>query len=79
MTIFFNGTVSVLDVTPNQAESIIKLAESLNSVSKNVVEPIRNDMPMSRKRSLRRFLEKRKERHVSLTPYVYSEESTSSH
>ncbi|KAI3694133.1 hypothetical protein L1987_77094 [Smallanthus sonchifolius] len=97
MSICFNGTVSVFDVTPNQAESIMKFAESLNSVSKNVVEPTlvlkvesnqnqtigrvlrNNDMPMSRKRSLRRFLEKRKERHVSLTPYAYSEESTSSH
>ncbi|KAI3694131.1 hypothetical protein L1987_77092 [Smallanthus sonchifolius] len=96
MTIFFNGTVSVFDVTPNQVESIMKLAESLNSVSKNVVEPtlvlkaesyqnemiggvLRNDLPMSRKRSLRRFLEKRKERHVCLSPYAYSQESSSSH
>ncbi|KAI7735529.1 hypothetical protein M8C21_017887 [Ambrosia artemisiifolia] len=97
MTIFFNGTVSVFDVTPNQAESIMKLAESsVNSVSNNVVEStlvvktesnqtqcigrvLSNDLPMSRKRSLRMFLEKRKERHVAMSPYACSQGSTSSH
>ncbi|MFS7944014.1 putative transcription factor TIFY family [Helianthus anomalus] len=80
MTIFYNGTVSVFDVTSNQAESILKLAESVNSVSKNVVESTRvisNDLPMSRKRSLRMFLEKRKERHEAMSPYACSQGSTS--
>ncbi|KAD5317161.1 hypothetical protein R6Q59_032493 [Mikania micrantha] len=35
MTIFFNGNISVFDVTPDHAESVIKLAESLNSGSKS--------------------------------------------
>ncbi|KAK9049017.1 hypothetical protein SSX86_032014, partial [Deinandra increscens subsp. villosa] len=72
MTVFFNGTISVFDVTPNQAESIMKLAEGANSVVKPEIQQqnqtiggvLRNDLPMSRKRSLRRFLEKRKERSV---------------
>ncbi|KAL4570071.1 hypothetical protein LXL04_025722 [Taraxacum kok-saghyz] len=86
MTIFYNGTVSVFDVTPTQVENIVKLAESGSSGSKAVVEPavvkppgssqspavggaLKEDLPMSRKKSLRRFLEKRKERQVSVSPY----------
>ncbi|KAL8208208.1 hypothetical protein R6Q57_007620 [Mikania cordata] len=94
MTIFFNGNISVFDVTSDHAESVIKLAESLNSGSKSdestlfvrpessqnlaISRALRNDLPLSRKRSLRRFLEKRNERHASTSPYAYSQGSTSS-
>ncbi|XP_076889337.1 protein TIFY 9-like [Bidens hawaiensis] len=80
MTIFYNGSVSVFDVTPDQAKSIIKLAERVNSGSKSgestllvksesnhnqgIGRVLGNDLPLSRKKSLRRFLEKRKERSV---------------
>lgn len=42
LTIIYNGNVSVFDVSPNQADNIMKLAESANSVSKTVVEPLVN-------------------------------------
>ncbi|KAI3501900.1 hypothetical protein L1887_29928 [Cichorium endivia] len=95
LTIFYNGTVSVFDLSPSQAENILKLAESGSSGSKTVVEPtvvtptvsdqhpairgaLNKDLPMSRKKSLRRFLEKRKERQVSLSPYANSQGNASS-
>ncbi|KAL8201374.1 hypothetical protein R6Q57_012713 [Mikania cordata] len=87
LTIFYNGSVSVFDVSPNQVDNIMKLAESSNSVSKTAVEPtvaaehesnrnpaissvLNKDLPLSRKKSLKRFLEKRKERQVSVSPYA---------
>ncbi|KAD3641890.1 hypothetical protein R6Q59_004486 [Mikania micrantha] len=87
LTIFYNGSVSVFDVSPNQVNNIMKLAESSNSVSKTSVEPtvavepesnrnpaissvLNKDLPLSRKKSLKRFLEKRKERQVSVSPYA---------
>ncbi|KVH95735.1 protein TIFY 9 [Cynara cardunculus var. scolymus] len=98
MTIFYNGSVSVFDVSPDVAESIMKLAETGSSGSKLVVEStavnskpgpppsnqnqalggvLNKDLPLSRKKSLRRFLEKRKERQVSISPYAYSQGNAS--
>ncbi|KAI3812390.1 hypothetical protein L1987_17097 [Smallanthus sonchifolius] len=86
LTIFYNGTVSVFDVSPNQADNIMKLADSVNSVSKTVVDQppvaaiggvLNKDLPLSRKKSLKRFLEKRKERQVSVSPYAYSQGNAS--
>ncbi|KAF7123534.1 hypothetical protein RHSIM_Rhsim12G0019500 [Rhododendron simsii] len=51
LTIFYNGTVAVFDVPRPRAENILKLAVSS-----------RNDLPIARRKSLQRFLEKRKER-----------------
>ncbi|GJW48508.1 protein TIFY 9 [Tanacetum coccineum] len=68
LTIFYNGNVSVFDVSSDQAERIMKLAQSGSS-----------DLPMSRKKSLRRFLEKRKERQVAKSPYAYSQGNASLH
>ncbi|KAL7608219.1 protein TIFY 9 [Lactuca sativa] len=97
LTIFYNGTVSVFDVSPIQAENIMKLAESGSLGYKTVVEStlvkpttvsnqnpavggaLNKDLPLSRKKSLRRFLEKRKERQVSASPYAYSQENASLH
>ncbi|XP_076896231.1 protein TIFY 9-like [Bidens hawaiensis] len=87
LTIIYNGTVSVFDVSRDKADNIMKLAEKVNSVAKTVVEPtlavkvesdqspaiqgaLTKDLPMSRKKSLKRFLEKRKERQVSVSPYA---------
>ncbi|KAM0059488.1 putative transcription factor TIFY family [Helianthus debilis subsp. tardiflorus] len=86
LTIIYNGVVSVFDVSPNQADNIMKLVDAVNPVSKAAVEPvavknendqtpviaggISKDLPLSRKKSLKRFLEKRKERKESISPYA---------
>ncbi|KAI3728446.1 hypothetical protein L6452_17083 [Arctium lappa] len=100
LTIFYNGSVSVFEVSPDLAESIMRLAESGSSPgSKNAVEStaanskpgpspgnqnqaiagsLNKDLPLSRKKSLRRFLEKRNERQASISPYAYSQGNASS-
>nr|XP_043607026.1 protein TIFY 9-like [Erigeron canadensis] len=102
LTIFYNGSVSVFDVSADQADKIMKLAEnaspgsktdggevvnnnhqnnSINDNDNNGEELLggvlagRSDLPMLRKKSLRRFLEKRKERQVTINPYACSQGS----
>ncbi|KAG6422449.1 hypothetical protein SASPL_119021 [Salvia splendens] len=74
MTIFYNGVVSVFDVSPRKAQNILKAAdeslppksaenlESNTKTERNLLESLNGDLPISRKNSLQRFLEKRKER-----------------
>ncbi|XP_047959343.1 protein TIFY 9-like isoform X2 [Salvia hispanica] len=74
MTIFYNGMVSVFDVSPRKAQDILKVADqmlpskspqNLDSNSNgetNLLESFNGDLPISRKNSLQRFLQKRKER-----------------
>lgn len=84
LTIFYNGTVAVFDVSQHQAENILKLAQEGGSKaveaidSKLVVSPtdqqqllgrLNGDLPIARKKSLLRFLEKRKERLTLASPY----------
>lgn len=81
MTIIYNGTVSVFDVSRDKAERIFKLANegssskveadskvASSSNQQQLIETV--DLPIARKKSLQRFLEKRKERSTSLSPYA---------
>ncbi|XP_061991261.1 protein TIFY 9 [Rosa rugosa] len=93
MTIFYGGSVSVFDVTPDKFESIVKLAmeekfkaagaadhqplEPKQQQLVNVEDPLNEDLPIARGKylpiargkSLQRFLEKRKERLNTVSPY----------
>ncbi|XP_057777741.1 protein TIFY 9-like isoform X2 [Salvia miltiorrhiza] len=81
MTIFYNGVVSVFDVSARKAQDILKVAdeilppksaenlESNSHTERNLLESLNGDLPISRKNSLQRFLEKRKERLITVSPY----------
>ncbi|XP_039133097.1 protein TIFY 9 [Dioscorea cayenensis subsp. rotundata] len=66
LTIFYNGTVAVFDVPHDKAEMIIRMAGEGNAAG--VLED--GDLPHARRISLRRFLEKRKERLTAAVPYA---------
>ncbi|XP_042479249.1 protein TIFY 5A-like [Macadamia integrifolia] len=78
LTIFYNGQVSACDVTELQARAIICLArremeEKMNTPRSESISPLQsqlhNPTGMSMKRSLQQFLQKRKNRIQSASPY----------
>lgn len=73
LTVFYNGVVSVFDVSRDKAENILKLAVDSGSNSKAGVE----SPEQARRRSLQVFLQKRKERLTSVSPYGCHKEPTS--
>ncbi|ESQ41264.1 hypothetical protein EUTSA_v10014724mg [Eutrema salsugineum] len=80
MTIFYNGKVSVFQVSRNKADDILKVAmetatkkdtsmeKDLSVIPPTTLRPklfgqnLEGDLPIARRKSLQRFLEKRKER-----------------
>ncbi|KAI3467791.1 hypothetical protein Pfo_024454 [Paulownia fortunei] len=82
MTIFYNGMVAVFDVSPNKAQDILKVAEerlpksaecseSNSNDQANLSKSLEGDFPITRRHSLQRFLEKRKERLTMVSPYYF--------
>ncbi|XP_022955169.1 protein TIFY 5A-like [Cucurbita moschata] len=74
MTIFYNGRVCVADFTEHQARAIIMLATRRSTSRQHRSELCKredgSDSGLSMKRSLQRFLHKRKNRIQSASPYT---------
>ncbi|XP_059281017.1 protein TIFY 9-like [Lycium ferocissimum] len=74
LTIFYDGTVTVFDVSSDEAEAILRFAESSKIMDaftprkQLFVETLSGDLPLARRNSLLRFLEKRKERLTMVSP-----------
>ncbi|KAK3018251.1 hypothetical protein RJ639_004486 [Escallonia herrerae] len=74
LTIFYNGTVTVFYVSPLTGENVLKLANEGGSKAVQpadakpgeLMETFNGDLPLFRRKSLQRFLQKRKERSVTL-------------
>ncbi|KAK4491576.1 hypothetical protein RD792_002328 [Penstemon davidsonii] len=70
LTIFYNGRVAVSDVTELQARSIIMLAKSTSPNDHDPHSQLHSPISgLSMKRSLQKFLEKRKTRAEATSPY----------
>ncbi|KAK4773535.1 hypothetical protein SAY87_028554 [Trapa incisa] len=84
LTIFYNGTVTIFNVSPDEAKNILKLApEASSKISEQeskdtatssmdrqkLLSTLGGDLPLFRRKSLEMFLEKRKERLKILSPY----------
>ncbi|XP_047966724.1 protein TIFY 10A-like [Salvia hispanica] len=73
MTIFYAGQVIVLnDIPAGKAKEIINLATAVSPIQKPQLPPLGSDLPIARKNSLARFLEKRKDRITAAAPYQAS-------
>ncbi|XAR64341.1 hypothetical protein NMG60_11024645 [Bertholletia excelsa] len=84
MTIFYNGVVTIFEVPRHKAENILKIAgggvpkivesadPKLAASSEDqhqLLKTLNGDLPIARRKSLKRFLEKRKERVTLASPY----------
>ncbi|KAH9292916.1 hypothetical protein KI387_041895, partial [Taxus chinensis] len=61
LTIFYGGMVNVYDdISADKAQAIMLLASTLKPIQNNGSQPTtKSDLPIARKNSLQRFLEKR--------------------
>ncbi|KAL3522623.1 hypothetical protein ACH5RR_015457 [Cinchona calisaya] len=78
LTIFYNGQIAVCDVTELQARAIILLASRETEKSRTppasplLQSPLYSPTAgLSMKRSLQRFLQKRKNRNQATSPYYH--------
>lgn len=70
LTIFYNGQVAACDVTEVEARAIILCATKQQFMEhKSRISPSSPATGLSMKRSLQRFLEKRKTRAHAISPY----------
>ncbi|KAL5215258.1 hypothetical protein ABZP36_004410 [Zizania latifolia] len=75
MTLFYNGSVAVFDVTHDKAEAILTRIASEATKAKGIdhcnalAGNFAKDIPLARTKSLQQFLYKRKERLTSVCPY----------
>uniref|UniRef100_A0ACD5UXH0 Uncharacterized protein n=1 Tax=Avena sativa TaxID=4498 RepID=A0ACD5UXH0_AVESA len=75
MTVFYNGSVAIFDVSHHKAEAIMRMARDVTSAKKGdlgntvLVGNSSKDIPLARTKSLHQFLEKRKQRLTRLGPY----------
>ncbi|KAJ8529139.1 hypothetical protein K7X08_035974 [Anisodus acutangulus] len=81
LTIFYDGTVAVFNVSSDEADDILKFAErskimdAFSSRKQLFGETLSGDLPLARRNSLLRFLEKRKERLTMVSPYGFPQPS----
>ncbi|CAM0904857.1 unnamed protein product [Alopecurus aequalis] len=75
MTVFYNGSVAIFDVSHYKAEAIMRMARDVTTTKQvdlgntTLVGNSGKDIPLARTKSLQQFLTKRKERLTRLSPY----------
>lgn len=76
MTVFYNGSVAIFDVSQDKAEAIMRMARDVTTPkigdlgnNHTLVGNSAKDIPLARTHSLQQFLQKRKERLTRLGPY----------
>ncbi|CAH8380704.1 unnamed protein product [Eruca vesicaria subsp. sativa] len=76
----YNGKVRGYDLVEVQIRAVIEMASKERGITASELAPVRMESPLrfSVKRSVERFLEKRKKRSKRVIPYSYSYSSTSS-
>ncbi|XP_051206251.1 protein TIFY 9 [Lolium perenne] len=84
MTVFYNGSVAIFDVSHQKAEAIMRMAREVTTAKRGdlgnttLVANSAKDIPLARTKSLHQFLAKRKERLTRMGPYQLGRPGTTS-